>query len=483
MRDAGAALRALMAADFSTFAMRAMLEIEPNLDLEWNWHHDLICDRLVRLWTGDIQRLLICVPPRSLKSLLCSVLFPAWVLGRDPAQSVMCVSYAQSLSEGFARQCRQLMESPLYNSVFDTSIRRERRAVADFWTTGGGKRIATSVGGTLTGRGGDLIILDDPMKPEDANSEVGRRNVINWFGDTLVSRPNSKKKLRMLVIMQRLHEQDLAAELIDRGGWEVLSLPAIAAHDEEHRYSTITGPRTFRRRAGEALHPAREPIEILEQLRADMGAMTFNAQYLQSPVPAGGNLIKRAWLQTYDHVDRAKLERVVISWDTALTINAGSDYSAGTVWGTTRDDYYLLDLIHAKLEFPDLRRAAIAAAERWKPAAILIEDKGSGASLGQDLIAGGVRGIQMLTPIRDKASRAAGAALLIEQGRMWLPGFAPWLETYTAELCGFPAGRHDDIVDSTAQALNWLRDNPAMPGILAYYRNLALEAEGVEVEW
>ncbi len=202
--------RAVMHNDLASFAQRAIAEIMPGLTLEWNWHLDLMCDRLTQLAAGEIKRLLICVPPRSLKSLLCSAIYPAWLLGRNDAERLLCISYAQPLAEDFARQCRQLMGSRFYHSTFNTRLSPERRAVEQFETTGGGSRIASSVHGVITGRGGDFIILDDPMKPEEALSETGRKSVLDWMRDTLVSRPNSKRDQRLLVIMQRLHEEDVA---------------------------------------------------------------------------------------------------------------------------------------------------------------------------------------------------------------------------------------------------------------------------------
>ena len=470
--DPGAQLRELMREDFATFAMRAIAEIEPALDLQWNWHHDVLVDRLMMLARGDITRLIVCVPPRSLKSLICSVAYPAWLLGQYPALAVACVSYAQPLSEGFARQCRTVMESGFYRETFETRIRGDRRAVEDFMTTGGGRRFATSVGGTFTGRGGDVIILDDPMKPEEALSEAGRNAVLTWLRNTLMSRLNSKKDGRMLVVMQRLHEQDLAAALLEQGGWELLSLPAIADVDEEHRYSTIFGSEVTRRKIGEALHPERESLAVLEELRTNMGAMTFSAQYLQAPVPADGNLVKRSWFRSHVPADVVTLDRVVQSWDTALTTGIGSDFSVGITLGTRGKDIYILDVVRGRMDFPDLRRAVLAAAERWKPATVLIEDRGSGTSLAQDLTAGGMRNIKLIVPDRDKISRLAGAALLIEQGQVFVPENAPWLDAFIAEITAFPVGRNDDQVDALSQALAWVRDNLSEPHLLTYYREL-----------
>lgn len=481
MTDPAFQLRELMRHDLGVFARRAIAEIEPSLDLHWNWHHDVIVDRLMALAEGEIRRLLVCVPPRSLKSLICSVAFPAWLLGRAPTLSVACVSYAQPLGEGFARQGRTVMESGFYGATFATRVSRSRRAVEDYWTSEGGRRVTTSVGGTFTGRGGDIIILDDPMKPEEALSDAGRRATLEWLRNTLMSRLNSKRDGRMLTIMQRLHEHDLAAALIEQGGWELLSLPAIATSDEEHRYTSLGEWRVKRRGIGEVLHPEREPIEVLEELRASMGSLTFDAQYQQSPVPAEGNYIKRAWFKTYAAAEIARPDRVVQSWDTAMTSGSGSDFSVGVTLGIKGKDIHVLDVVRRRLEFPELRHAVAAAAKAWKPSIILIEDRGSGTSLIQDLKASDVRNIRGILPQKDKVSRGVGASLQIEQGHVLLPEQASWLSDFVAELCAFPAGRHDDQVDALSQALLWIQENAAGRGIIEYYRQEALKAQGLFV--
>lgn len=461
---------AVMSNDLASFAQRAIAEVMPSLDLEWNWHLDLMAHRLTRLADGDIKRLLICVPPRSLKSLLCSVVFPAWILARNDAERILCISYAQPLAEDFSRQCRQLMESQFYNSTFDTRLSSDRRAVEQFETTGGGGRIASSVHGTITGRGGDFIILDDPMKPEEALSDTGRAKVLDWMRSTLVSRPNSKRNSRMLVIMQRLHEEDVAGHLIAQGGWEQLVLPAIATEAEEHNFEAAGNSITVRREIGEALHPAREPLNTLEQLRRDMGNLTFSAQYQQNPLPTEGNLVKRSWFKEFDSTAYLPKERIIQSWDTGSKTAATNDFSVCTTWGQKDGNIYLLDVWRGKLEMPELCRKVIELSDRYCPQVVLIEDKGSGTALMQALRSQYFFKAIPFNPKGDKLVRLGAVTPTIEGGHVHIPKSAAWLDHYLHEMCGFPSTKHDDQVDSTSQALLWIQDQGNPGGLFEFYR-------------
>ena len=462
--------RAVMLGDLASFAQRAIVEIMPGIKLEWNWHLDLIADRLTQLADGKIKRLLICVPPRSLKSLLCSVIYPAWLLARNDAERLLCISYAQPLAEDFARQCRQLMASSFYCATFNTRLSPDRRAVEQFETTGGGGRIATSVHGTVTGRGGDFIILDDIMKPEEALSEAGRKSVLDWLRDTLVSRSNSKKDQRLLVIMQRLHEEDVAGYLMGQGGWETLVLPAIATEPEEHHFSVAGRAVTVRRATGECLHPARESLETLEQLRRDMGNLTFSAQYQQNPLPVEGNLVKRHWFGVYQPTDLLGMERIIQSWDTGSKTANKHDFSVCTTWGMKAGKIYLLDVWRGKLEMPELCRKVIELSDSFNPERVLIEDKGSGTALMQALRAQHFYKATPFTPKDDKIVRLGGVTPTIEGGNVHLPQSAVWLDDYLHEICGFPGTKHDDQVDSTSQALHWIREQGNTGGLFEYYR-------------
>ena len=427
-----------------------------------SWHIEAMAAKLERVRDGGGARLIINVPPRHLKSLAASIALPAWLLGRDPALSIVNVTYGQDLSDKFARDCRTVMTSEWYQSLFATRLSSERPPFQELATTGGGFRLATSVGGALTGRGADVIIIDDPLKPSDAMSESRRGSVNEWFDGTLYSRLNDKTKGAIVIVMQRLHEDDLVGHVVKREGWDVLSFPAIAETDEVHCVETISGPKTYGRKAGEALHEARESLQTLERIRTMIGEANFAGQYQQRPAPAGGGMIKAAWLGRYSRDKRpASFDRIVQSWDTANKPSELSDYSVCTTWGLKGPDFYLLNVFRKKLSYPELRRAVAEQNSLFRPEVILIEDKASGTQLIQDLIGSGMSHATGVKPDGDKIMRLHAQSATIENGFVHLPEEAHWLADYVAELTAFPTSRYDDQVDSTAQALCWAKRRPS----------------------
>src|SRR5438034_6900351 len=237
----------LLRQDFVTFAARCFQDLNPQAELAMNGHLEVIAAKLTAVREGRIRRLIINVAPRSLKSLLASIAFPAWCLGHDPSAQILCVSYAQELADKLARYCRSIVMSPWYRQIFPTRLAPHRQAVQEFITTRQGYRLATSTGGVLTGRGADIILIDDPLKPEEALSDAQRKAANEWYDHTLYSRLNDKRHGAIVIIMQRLHEDDLVGHVLAQEGWEILSFPAIAEKDEEHRIETILEPRRFTR--------------------------------------------------------------------------------------------------------------------------------------------------------------------------------------------------------------------------------------------
>jgi hypothetical protein len=272
----------LLKHDVRTFIERSFYELNPQTHFEANWHIDVIAAKLEQCWRGKIRRLIVNLPPRSLKSHAISVALSAWLHGHCPAAQIICASYGQDLAEKHARDCRTLMSSAFYKNCFPTRLLPERLSVNDFMTTSLGFRMATSVGGVLTGRGGDFLIIDDPLKPE-ALSETRRKAVNDWFDNTLLSRLNNKETGTIIIVMQRLHQDDLVGHVLERGDWEVLNFAAIAEEDEDHVVETILGTQSFTRKAGEALHPQRESLESLRRTRENIGEYYFQSQYNSRP--------------------------------------------------------------------------------------------------------------------------------------------------------------------------------------------------------
>ncbi len=309
-------LDALLRTDLTAFVQKVFMTILPGVIYRHNWHIDAITYQLCRCLSGESNRLLITQPPRSLKSICTSVAFVAWALGHDPNRRFICVSYSNDLASELARQFRVVIDSDWYKALFP-KVRLTRDTGTTCVTSAGGGRIATSIGGTITGRGADFIIIDDPLKAEDALSEVARARVIDWYSTTLVTRLNDKRTGSIIVVMQRLHEEDLAGHLLTQDGWAHLDLPAIAIEDQ--RIQLGPDPTdVLDRRKRDVLHPARESRETLERIKVDIGSLSFSAQYQQSPVPLEGNLVKRSWFRTYDFPPTdAPNCQVVQSWDIA----------------------------------------------------------------------------------------------------------------------------------------------------------------------
>lgn len=348
-------LQALQRRSFMAFMTRAWAHISGGRTPDQNWHIAAIAYALRRVQRGASKRLLINIPPRNGKSNIVSIIWVAWMLGHDPALNFVCVSYAtDQLSGKLARDCLSIMQSDWYRKLFPRTVIK-RHAALDFETTQNGGRLATSVGGTLTGRGGDIIILDDVIKPEDANSDTARKSVNDWFRSTLVSRLNDKNTGAIICVMQRLHQYDLPGLLLETGKYDHLCLPAIAAEDAA---IPLLGGRVHYRKIGDILHPAREPFEELEATRETMGSAGFAAQYQQDPVPAGGNAFKAAWFKFFDDPVDVTGGEMVQSWDTAIKTSEANDWSV-CITALLRGRYlHILDVWRGRVEFPDLTRKA-----------------------------------------------------------------------------------------------------------------------------
>src|SRR5436853_3600136 len=396
----------LLRQDFVSFAVRCFQDLNPQAPFAMNWHIEVIAAKLAAVREGKIRRLIINLPPRHLKSLLASIALPAWCLGHDPSAQILCVSYAQDLADKLARDCRGIMMSPWYRQLFPTRLAARRQAVQEFITTRQGYRLATSTGGVLTGRGADMILIDDPSKPEEALSEARRNATNDWFLNTLYSRLNDKCRGAIVIIMQRLHEDDLVGHVLGQEPWEVVSFPAIAEADEVHEIDTIWGPQCFTREQGEALHPARESLATLAHIRCTIGEYNFAGQYQQSPAPLGGGLVKEAWFKRYGEHERLEpFEHIIQSWDTANKATELSDFSVCTTWGVRGKNLYLLGLLRQRLEYPALKRAVREQQSLYDATEVLIEDKASGTQLIQELIADGCHGVTSYQPECDKVMR------------------------------------------------------------------------------
>ncbi|MBH5401182.1 phage terminase large subunit [Bradyrhizobium sp. CNPSo 4010] len=458
---------ALLRTDFRSFVWKCFNTISRDATYVDNWHIESLAYHLQQVQQGKIQRLLVNMPPRALKSICVSVAYTAWLLGHNPECRIVVVSYSNELALELHRQFKMVIDSDWYQRTFP-AMRLAKDTGLEAVTTQGGCRYATSIEGSLTGRGANLIIIDDPHKADEALSAKARAKIINWYQGTLASRLDDKQSGQIILVMQRLHPDDLSGHLLRTGDWCHLNLPAIAPDD-----CTIPlGPgRVKHWRRGEPLQPKREDARVLEAIKREIGSQRFAAQYLQQPVPDGGNALKREWFPTYDQCPvQQPGDRIVHSWDVAAAIGDSNDYSVCTTWLKRRSRYYLLDVFRARLAYPDLRRKIPQLAREFGADTILIEKAGFGLSLLQDLRTAPPHGMPPpigIVPKGDKQDRLAAQSAKIEAGQVVLPGEAPWLADFLNEALAFPNGRHDDQVDSLSQFLYWASDPWSEPGIEA----------------
>jgi predicted phage terminase large subunit-like protein len=434
---------ALARADLGCYAVA----VHPGFQLAR--HHRVLVEQLERVENGATKRLMILMPPRHGKSLTASCIFPAWFLGRNPTKSVIAASYGADLAEDFGRRVRNLMSDPLHTAIFPGSrLSGDSAAQRRFDTTAGGSYYAVGRGGAVTGRGADLLLLDDLLKDsEEARSDAIRRSMHDWFQHVAYTRLAPGGAL--VLIQTRWHADDLAGRLLREHAsenWQVINMPALAESDDDLR------------KAGEALWPERFSLETLKMIRTAVGSSAWASLYQQQPSAAEGQVFKREWWRFFREQPACK--RIVQSWDTAFKTGAENDYSVCTTWGVADNGYYLLWLWRDRVEFPELKKRMGLLAQQWRPQQILVEDQASGQSLIQELRFSTCLPIIPIKADRDKMARAQSVTPLIEAGRVFLPESAPWLNDYLDEMAGFPAAVHDDAVDSTTQALNYVRHQP-----------------------
>ena len=443
---------ALLRERLYAFVQRSFMTLHAETSMTPAWHVEAMCWHLEQVATGAIRRLIITVPPRHLKSICASVALPAWWLGRDPAVRLLVASYGQSLAEQHARNFRHVVEADWFRRTFP-GVETERVTATEFHTTHNGMRMSVSAGGTVTGFGADAIIIDDLMKAEDVHSDIERQRIKRIFDGTLLSRLDDQDTGRIVVIQQRLHEDDLVAYLLDKGGFVHLNLPAIADGDER---IAIARDEAHTRVPGEALCPARQSHDTLERLRREMGSFVYSAQYLQNPTPLDSHRLRWEWFETYEErPGRDTFQSVVQSWDTAVTAEPGSDFSVCTTWGFQDGQLYLLDVLRARLEYWELKARVVSKFGDWQADHVLIEYASSGIPLVRDLRKEGHRQVTGCRPTLDKEVRFAAQTDKIQRGRVLIPQAAGWLPDFKQEMLTFPKGRYDDQVDSVTQFLAW----------------------------
>lgn len=443
--------------------------LEPKTKLLWNWHHDLICEHLEAVYDGEINRLIINIPPRYTKSIITSVLFPAWCWARDPSLRFMFASYSQSLSTKHSTDRRTIIESEWYQTGWGSAVKlsSDQNVKTEFVNEARGHMVATSMLGTAIGKGGTYIIIDDPHDPKIAESELRRNATIEAFDRTFTTRLDDKKNGKIIIIMQRLHENDLTGHLLRQGGWDHIMVPAIA---ERKTIVKFPSGRTLVREPGDILHPERDDAKAIEGQRR-MGSYSFAGQYQQTPSPSGGGMIQNKWWKFYKEFPKG-LEEQILVVDASFKETAKGSFVVIQAWGKCQADRFLLGQFRKRIDFVATIEALRQMSAKWPLArAKLIEERANGAAI-ISVLRKEISGIIAINPTESKEARLSAVSPQIESGNVYLPdpSIAEWVNEYMEEFDQFPNGINDDQVDCTAYALRRFEENDKMGGGL-YWRH------------
>ena len=415
-------------------------------------HHTKMADAFERVAAGKCKRLIINMPPRHTKSEFASYLLPAWFLGKYPHKKVIQTSHTAELAVGFGRKVRNLVDMEVYTDIFPgVALQSDSKAAGRWATSKGGDYFAIGVGGAVTGKGADLLIIDDPHSEQEAALAETSPDIYDKTYEWYTSGPRQRLQPggAIVVVMTRWSLRDLTGQVLkaeaQRGGegWEVIEFPAILP-------------------SGNPLWPEFWPLEELSILKEELPNSKWMAQYQQNPTSEGAAIVKREWWQTWEEEKPPQCEFVLMAWDTAFEKGNRADYSALTTWGVfyhpdatgkLQANIILLNAFRERMEFPRLKQVAIEQYKNWKPDGVIIEKKASGAPLIYELRAMGIP-VQEFTPSKgnDKISRLNAVSDLFASGRVWAPG-THWAEEVIDEVAAFPAGEHDDYVDSVSLAL------------------------------
>lgn len=443
--------------------------VEPRR-FQGGWHIDAICEHLEAVTAGEVNRLLITVPPRTMKSLSTAVFWPAWWWLRSPHWRWIFASYAGPLATRDSARCRNLIQSDWYQRLLQYRaqvhgephwlLAGDSNLKQRFENDRGGVRMATSVGGGATGEGGDVVAVDDPHKIEQADSEDVRLDTIDWWATTMRTRLNDPEDGAMVVVQQRVHDGDLAGWCISHD-YTHLCLPM--RWEPAHPFLWPDDPRTT---AGALLWPGRMGEEAAAELERDMGSYRRSSLLQQNPAPATGSIFNAAWWRTYQLApaeQAGKCGRVILSVDCAFKDEEDNDYVVMQAWGAQGADRYLLGQLRARMDFPTTVRALVDFAAQWPSAKVkLVEDKANGSAVIASLRRK-ISGLIPVNPTDSKIARARSVAYIVEAGNVWLPTpeYAPWRDEYVGEHARFPKGENDDQVDATTQALHRLESQRA----------------------
>jgi predicted phage terminase large subunit-like protein len=432
-----------------------------------NWHIGLICEYLHACNLGQIRRLIINQPPKTTKSTIVSAMWPTWWWGpqKHPDTRWLFASYSERVSTRDSLNRRTVISSDWYQQLWGARVKllADQNQKTIFQNTARGQMLATTMSGQGTGLGGNYLVVDDPHDTEKVTSEKERERALRNFDQKLYTRLDDRIDGVIVVVMQRLHTKDLTGHLLAGSGsenWELLCIPMEAPAPKVYIFPV--SKKQYSRKAGELLNPAREGPDQVAEHKARLGTLGYAAQFQQQPVPEGGAIFKREYFKLWPvdedgAADLPNFKRVIQSWDTAIKDTETSSFTVCSTWGEFDRGYFLIDVWRKHVEFPDMIHAMHELAQRWRPEAILVEDKSSGQSAIQELKRSSLPVIAV--PVdSDKTARARAAAPTAEAGKLWISRNAPWAGLYLDELCNFPRSEFTDQVDSTTQYINWVRE-------------------------
>jgi predicted phage terminase large subunit-like protein len=408
-------------------------------------HHTQIAEKFNRIAKGELKRVIINMPPRHTKSEFSSYLLPAWMIGRNPKLKIIQSTHTTELAVRFGRKAKTLMDTEEYKQVFTTRLREDSQAAGKWETQQGGEYFAAGVGSAITGRGADLLIIDDPHSEQDALNLDALERAYEWY--TSGPRQRLQPGGTIVLVMTRWNTKDLTGKLLNAqkepksDQWEVVEFPAIMP-------------------SGEPVWPQFWKKDELLGVKASLSIGKWNAQWMQNPTSEEGALIKREWWRKWEKEEPPALTHVIQSYDTAFMKKETADYSAITTWGVfyanedSGPQLILLDALKERLEFPELRRVALEQYRYWNPETVIVESKASGLPLTYELRKMGIPVINF-TPSKgnDKHTRVNSVAPLFESGCIWAPLDQQFAQEVVEECAAFPYGDHDDLVDSMTQAV------------------------------
>ena len=438
-------------------------------DFKMGRHIKLLCSKLQGVVDGDIKRLMVFLPPRSSKSLICSKLFPAWYIGNFSNHEIMSVSHSDQLASDFGRTVRDIVNTEKFQRIFKgVALRSDVKAAGKWKTNKNGSYYAAGVRSQVAGRGANIALLDDVMSEEDSFSQTGRKYIKEWYPAGLRTRlmPNGS----IIIINTRYHYDDLCGWLLKQEKtaeqstypWEVISIPAWLNEEAAELLDLPVGSSYF---------PEWKSDEILrideQEIRASNGARYWNSLYMQDPSPDDGGIIKKKYIQWWEYEDPPECQFIIQTYDTAFSTSRTADYSVIQTWGIFHDydeDYghsshlILLGNTRGRYEYPELRRIAQELYKDFRPDVCIIERKASGQSLIQDMRRAGLPVLDYL-PDKDKVARVYASTPMMEAGRVWLPKNKIWADDLFSECMSFPNGSHDDQVDCLTMAIHYMKDS------------------------